>query len=213
MASRASAVVAVACVGALAVFASVALADGDPASDYLLSQAAFVPPDAGVPAASAKQLATLLQAAKARGYVIRVALIGSRYDMGSVTPLYRKPKPYARFLGQELYFVYKGKLLVVMPNGYGVSQAGKALPAQERLVDRLGAPKAGGAGLADAASAAVHALALADGVNVPMPALGSTAGSSSNHDRVVIGVAAAVAVLLLGIGAYLRRGLRTRGGA
>ena len=50
----------------------------------------------------------MLRDAKARGYEIRVALIASRYDMGSVGVLYRQPKRYARFLGQELAFVYKG---------------------------------------------------------------------------------------------------------
>src|SRR5437764_13595429 len=110
--------------------APVALADGDPASDFLLGQSVFVPPDDGVPDANAKQLESVVASAKAGGYEIRVALIGTRYDMGSVVALYRHPKPYARFLGQELYFVYKGRLLVVMPNGYGVSRGGKAQPPE-----------------------------------------------------------------------------------
>ena len=103
----------------LLLAAPAALADGDPASDYLLTYQAFVPPDDGIPPAYANQLTELLTAERKAGYTIRVALIGTRYDMGSVVVLYRMPKQYARFLGQELFFVYKGRLLVVMPNGYG----------------------------------------------------------------------------------------------
>ena len=67
--------------------APVAHADGDPASDYLLSMSAFVPPDANVPNGDAQQLRTVLATAKARGYEIRVALIATTYDMGSVATL------------------------------------------------------------------------------------------------------------------------------
>src|SRR5207253_520915 len=143
----------------LCVGAPAALADGDPASDYLLGQAVFVPPDDGIPDVNAKQLAAVVASAKAGGYEIRVALLGTRYDMGSVTALWRKPKPYARFLGQELYFVYKGRLLVVMPNGYGVSRGGKAQPADAAALDRLAPPRAGGLVLANAAAVAVQKLA------------------------------------------------------
>ncbi|HXK13902.1 MAG TPA: hypothetical protein VNH45_05145, partial [Gaiellaceae bacterium] len=50
------------------IVAPVARADGDPASDYLLSQSAFVPPDANISSGDAKQLRTVLADAKARGY-------------------------------------------------------------------------------------------------------------------------------------------------
>ncbi len=123
---------------ALALFAALALlptarADGDPASDYLLTRSTFVPPDLGIPAADAARLAQTVALARAAGYPIRVALIGSAYDLGSVASVYRRPKFYARFLGKELTLVYHGRLLVVMPNGYGVSRAGNALPASSRF--------------------------------------------------------------------------------
>jgi hypothetical protein len=179
---------------ALAV-AAPALADGDPASDYLLGRTAFVPPDAGVSSASANRLVQTLVDAKAKGYTIRVALIGSRYDMGSVTALWRLPKTYARFLGQELAFVYKGRLLVVMPNGYGTSLDGKATPAAQAVVDRL-APPARPAASADAAVRAVVALAAKEGVVVQPPAPVASSGSSTNRDRAIIAVAAVAAALL-----------------
>ena len=62
-----------------------ARADGDPASDYLLTRSTFVPPDLGISAADAARLSTTVALAQARGYPIRVALIGSAYDLGSVS--------------------------------------------------------------------------------------------------------------------------------
>lgn len=155
----------------LAAFAVVPLAraDGDPASDYLLTRTTFVPPELGISAADAARLSTTVALAEAGGYPIRVALIGSAYDLGSVSSLDRKPKQYARFLGQELTLVYHGPLLVVMPNGFGVARAGKALPASQRVVDRLPAPGSGGSGLVQAGIDGVRALAAAAGVHVPAP--------------------------------------------
>jgi hypothetical protein len=188
-------------------FAPLARADGDPASDYLLSQSTFVPPDDGVPAAYAEQLQATVREAKARGYAIRVALIGTRYDLGSVSVLDRKPKQYARFLGQELAFVYKGRLLVVMPNGLGYSERGRAVPRGQAVVDSLAAPGKDGAALASAATSAVVRLAAAAGVVVPEAPLGSgarTSGSNANRDRLTI-AAAALAATLLAAGAVLFR--------
>ena len=203
--------VLLAAVGACLLLAvPAALADGDPASDYLLTYQAFVPPDDGIPAAYANQLTELLTAERKAGYTIRVALIGTRYDMGSVVVLYRMPKAYARFLGQELFFVYKGRLLVVMPNGYGVSKGGKALPAEEAIADKLPVAGAGGAQLAMAATRAVRALAAASGVHVALPPLRGSKGTSTNQERLEIGVGAAILLALGGGLTLLRRRLRGR---
>jgi hypothetical protein len=173
--------------------APAALADGDPASDYLLSTTAFVPPDANVSNADAAQLRAVLEAAKARRFEIRVALIATRYDMGSVGALFRRPRQYARFLGQELFFVYKGRLLVVMPNGYGVSRGGKAVPSAQRIASRLPAPGTDGHALATGATAAVRELAAAAGVNVPLPEAKATKGHGGNW--LAIGIIALVVVV------------------
>jgi hypothetical protein len=179
---------AVACL----LVAPLARADGDPASDYLLGTSAFVPPDANVPNGDAKQLRAVLADAKARGFAIRVALIATTYDMGSVATLFRQPRQYARFLGQELFFVYKGRLLVVMPNGYGVSRGGKPVPSDQQLVDRLPAPGVNGHGLATGATAAVRKLAAASGVNVPLP---KVAASKSHTGWFAIGIIALVVIV------------------
>jgi hypothetical protein len=97
-------------------------------------------------------------AARAR-VPIRVAVIATPYDLGSVGALYRKPQRYARFLGQELSYVYKGRLLVVMPNGYGLW---RARPVPRRELEAVAAlPPAGttdAAKLADAADRATRTL-------------------------------------------------------
>jgi len=109
---------------ALIAFPTAARADGDPASDVLATQPLFLPHDAGIPTAQQVQLGELLQAAARNGYQIRVAVIASRSDLGSVTELWRQPQAYARFLDHELSLVYHGPLLVAMPGGFGYYDPG-----------------------------------------------------------------------------------------
>jgi hypothetical protein len=143
------------------------------------------------------------------GYTIRVAVIASRYDLGSVTVLDKQPKLYAHFLSQELRFVYKGRVLVVMTDGYGIARNGKPDLAEQKVLDQLRPPVVGhGSELADATVAAVRALASAVGVRiVAAPNAGKTtssSGSTTTRDRILI---AAIAVFLLcsGIGLTLYR--------
>jgi hypothetical protein len=198
--------VAAALVIAFALLApAAARADGDPASDWLLVKATFVPQDDGVPSSYAQQLQSVVREAKVRGYVIHVALIGTQYDLGSVYSRWKQPKPYARFLGTELYFVYKKKLLVVMPNGLAVTDGGKADPPEQKVVDRIPPPGANGPELAAAATRAVIALTADKGIVIAKPPLGkTTTGSSENQDRVKIAVAALVVALLVVGAAFLR---------
>ncbi len=189
------------------VVVPMAHADGDPASDWLLSQPSFVPEDDGVPGAYATQLNAVLSDAKARGYEIRVAVIGTRYDMGSVYVDWLKPNQYVPFLSRELYFVYKGRVLVVMPNGLAITDGnGKPAPAADRkLVAGLPAPGDDGAALTSAATHAVIRLAANHGAIVALPKLGHVSGSSMNRDRITIAASALVVVALLGVGGLWRR--------
>lgn len=171
-----------------------ARADGDPASDVLATQALFLPQDAGATPAQRAQLSALLATAARRGYPIRVALVASRGDLGSVTALWRQPETYARFLGQELAYVNKGPLLVVMPNGFGLTRLGRPLPGEAALVG-LGSPANGG--LAGAAIAAVRRLAAAAGHPLPVPSVGAPrASTSSNAIRWLVLAAGAVAIAI-----------------
>ncbi|MGA2926737.1 MAG: hypothetical protein ABSG43_12205 [Solirubrobacteraceae bacterium] len=146
--------------------AAPAYADGDPASDVLATQALFLPQDAGVPAPAQARLVALLGAAQRSGYPIRVALIASADDLGSVTELWRQPSSYADFLGQELSLVYRGALLVVMPDGFGLDQTAGAAPVQRSLLASLRPPGPGDE-LASAALTAVARLAAAAGHPLP----------------------------------------------
>jgi len=140
-----------------------AYADGDPASDVLALQTLFLAQDAGVPAAQQAQLGAELSAAQRSGYQIRVAIIASPTDLGSVTELWRQPQTYAKFLGQELSLVYRGPLLVVMPNGFGTYRIGRAAAGLPALTGERAR------GLGTAALAAIQRLASASGHTLPVP--------------------------------------------
>jgi hypothetical protein len=191
--TRLSVVRAVALLAILALVsgwsAAPARADGDPASDVLVTQRLFLPQDAALPTAQQAQLAALLQEASRDGYPIRVALIASPTDLGSVTALWRQPQNYARFLGQELSFVYHGPLLVVMPNGFGFFGFARSTAAL------TGAQPAAGA-LGTAALTAVQRLAAASGHRLSLPSATATAQSGSSDTTPWIAFAVGAALVL-----------------
>jgi hypothetical protein len=178
------------------VLGGTARADGDPASDYLLGTQVFIPFDLKLPKASQQELTSLVHDANTSGYTIRVALIGSAYDMGSVTSLWRKPKPYAKFLGTELTFVYKNRLLVVMPNGFGFNRPGHSTTKEYATLSKITIGP-GAAGLLTAAEKGVQQLAAASRVTIKRTG-DSSGGHSMAHDRVKI-IIAAVALLTAAI--------------
>ena len=187
-----------------AVGAQSARADGDPASDYLLGQKIFLPYDANFPPKQAAELTGLIDAANKAGFKIRVAILWSDYDMGSVTALWRKPHTYAKFLGLELGFVYKQRLLIVMPNGFGFNWPKHPAAAEYALLQKIPIPP-GAPGLLTAAKAAVKTLAAASGVTVAAPGHVTTPAQRNAHDREII-IAAVLAALALAVGArYLLR--------
>ncbi len=155
--------------------ASIASADGDPGSDVLVYQQLFLGSDAGVPIARQAALGQLLQAAARDGFPIRVAIIASRSDLGAITGLWLNPRAYARFLGLELSLAYKGRLLVVMPNGFGFNWPGHPTAAANQILVHLAIGR-GGTGLASAAEAAVRALAASGRIKLAAPAVGSGSG-------------------------------------
>jgi hypothetical protein len=184
-------------------------ADGDPASDYLITQPVFIPFDAHVSKGTSNELIALLAALKARGYELRVAVISSAYDLGAIPVLYRKPGEYAHFLGQELFYWYKHELLVVMPNGYGVYSHGAAPAADQKLVASFPpAATTGGNALVAAASRLVRALAARRAIDLSRVKAGSS--SSTGSDRLAIGGGAALALALAAGLVFLRRKLRAR---
>jgi hypothetical protein len=182
-----------------------AAADGDPASDYLIGQKVFYSFDAGIPAADTQRLNTMVANANRAGFPIRVALIRTPSDLGAAYQLYRKPQQYAQFLGQELLFVYRKRLLIVMPNGFGYAVAGKPVPAEKRRLEGIAAPGNDGARLADAGMVGVQQLARGAGHDLPLP---KTSDSSATSDRIKIGAIAVTAAALIAAAMLVRRGRR-----
>ena len=110
--------------------ASAARADGDPASDVLYFQDVYLPYAKPSTDAAAKLTSAVAAATKA-GFRIKVAVIQSEQDLGAVPSLFNRQDIYARFLGAELKTFYAQRLLVVMPAGFGIYNAGKAVDAEK----------------------------------------------------------------------------------
>lgn len=193
-----AAIAAVALAGSVA--ATPAHADGDPASDVLATQPLFLPWDANVPAAGQERLSSLLAHAERGGYPIRVALIASPSDLGSVGALWRRPQSYAAFLAQELSLLYRGPLLVVMPDGFGLEHARLAMRGVRRALGGIPVARDGAQLARDTltaverlAGAAGHPLTAAAAVAAPSR---SGAGAGGDWLAWIAWVAGAVLIAL-----------------
>ena len=102
-----------------------------------------------------------IASAYARGYRLKVAVIATVNDLGAVPSLFGKPHDYATFLGQELRFYYGGPLLVVMPNGLGVYDAGRSTVAEDKVIAGLTVKGGSADDLTSSAARAVRALTTA----------------------------------------------------
>ncbi len=193
-------------VAALAGAASPARADGDPASDFLLSQSTFLSPfDGHVAKAEATRLVAMIAQAKEKGLPLKVAVIVTRYDLGSVPVLFGKPQTYAKFLGQEDFYYWKDELIVVMPNGYGISKAKDLPPADKAAIAALPKPaSADGTTLVIAAQKAVQAVAARHGITLTAVTASGSSSATSDRIKIAAGVLAA-ALLALGVRFGLRR--------
>jgi hypothetical protein len=197
---------------AVAIACQLALADADPASDVLLGTSVFYPYSPPISPAVEKALNAEVAAAARADFPIKVALIGSPVDLGALPILYGKPKQYAKFLGQEISFGHTKLLLVVMPQGFGVSGLGPAATSAAASLTKP--PGTGSDALARAAIAAVPRLAAAAGhplANVGSPsASGSSGGGSALVPALaLVGAAIAAAITVLAVRRRLTRGRPT----
>jgi hypothetical protein len=160
------AIVLAAAVATVALRPSASGADGDPASDTLLEQSVFFPYNA--PSQSAR---LSLQQAVARVYAhgnrIKVALIYSETDLGSIPSLFGHPADYAHFLGIELGQWYVGPLLVVMPAGLGIYDGGRSTTAEEAILRSPRIDATSPDGLTRSATTAVQQLTAASALDSP----------------------------------------------
>jgi hypothetical protein len=182
---------------------AVARANGDPASDYLLVQSVFLPFNAKVDPNASADLSDTIREADKVGFRIKVAVIGTRYDLGTAFSLYNKPQKYAEFLGLELSFQYRDHLLVVMPEGFGSSINGRPDPRGITVVKRLPAPGTDTTKQVEAATEAVRRFAAASG---HVLAKGSSGGGSATRDRITIAAAVTALIALLAAIVLFRRG-------
>ncbi len=179
--------------GAVALVPAAARADGDPASDVLYNGRVFLPFEVKISAQEQKDLQETVDAAWKAGFPIKVAVISSRYELGSIFALWQKPQLYSKFLGAELAFLYKGRLLIVMPNGYGLHHGTVSTTAERKLLEQVPIGQ-GGDGLTASAADAVRALAAASGHQLQKPVHKT---SNAGRDRIVIVIAVVLAGLLI----------------
>ena len=180
-----------------------ARANGDPASDVLLTDQVFLPFEAPISKQAARQLRATVAEANKKGFKIRVAVIAFTGDLGTAVSLWRKHQPYSKFLWSEIAFVYSNRLLVAMPSGFGFYDGKKPIAKELRVLKGM-KPGTTPTPLAESATEAVRALAKANGVTLPKV---SSGGSSSNHDRYILGAALLAFLAVLFVPA---RVLRTR---
>ena len=189
------------------VLVPAAYADADPASDILYLQRIYLPFfGEKVSDANAQTLKKVVDKAWAKGYKVKVALIASRNDLGGVFQLWERPQTYADFLGRELIFLYKGKVLTAMPNGIGVYQYKTSVDPEKAIVRKIDIGE-GADGIANAATVAVARLA---GLKVPpLPSAdGGGDGGTPVWELVVIivgGLALLAAMVFFGPRVWRRR--------
>lgn len=123
--------------GAVGAFSANARADGDPGSDVLVYQPLFLASDSGISVSEQVRLGDLIHEATKSGFPVRVAIIAKPDDLGSVAALWQRPQTYARYLGIELSLAYPGRLLVVMPNGFGFNWPGHRSAPSDSILDHI----------------------------------------------------------------------------
>ncbi len=204
---------------AVAAFGPVAVAraDGDPASDVLLSQDVFTPYAPNTVSKPVKAaLDETVKRAKQEGFPVKVALVADRRDLGSAGQLIGEPQKYADLLTQELSLnvnhgsgLTSPRVLVVLPAGLGGNELGDN--AGTALEDVLPDPAEGADGLARTAAVAVGKLAAADGKAITLPALPAASaapadGGGGGVPGFVLFGAPVLVVLLVVVGLNARAG-------
>ncbi len=194
------------------IAAPLARADGDPASDYLVSQPVFLSYDAKIPPAQQRELIAAVASANKQGFPIKVALIWSSYDLGSLAGLFGEPRGYAKFLDIEDSKCWWGgscsggrfktttRLLVVMPQGLGFAQWKHNPAAGYRAIAGIKVDPTP-EGLATAATKAVVKLAAASGVKASTsggPGFANQPSGGTSRAEIIVAV---VAAILLGVAA------------
>lgn len=196
----------------LAVVSVEAFANGDPASHVLPSRDVFLPSDRAVCSAAGRRLEALTEASRKVGYPIKVAVIPTAEDLGTLFRLFGRPDKYARQLAvelpAELFEPEEGKrayrLLILMPAGLGLEGAS---PKESRALERIRVAAKTEAELTRLATRVVPRLARAAGSRVgrPRPKAecfevdSSSSSSSSSPVGTILIIVAPIAMLALAL--------------
>ena len=189
---------------ALAACVPSARADADPASDVLLAQNAFYPYEPPVSRALEITMETILRAAARAGLPLKVAVIGSREDLGAVPSFFGHPQQYAEFLDREISFNDRPALLVVMPAGFGVVAAGPPGTLAGLKVDTHESSD----DLVRSAIEAVVVLVRASGRKITAPSISAGSSAASAPPSIVFAVPVAVLLLAIAVVGIRRRASR-----
>jgi hypothetical protein len=174
------------------------LADADPASDTLLVTDVFLPYVPSTPVTLQRALERALNEIHRTGLNLKVAIIGSRVDLGGIPDVFGMPARYAAFLETEISYQGPQPLLVVMPDGLGIQDAGPANALAGLAIDS--SQQSGG--LAKTAVLAIERIAARRGRPIAGPSLDGAGGHSASPILVI----AIVLALVLAIGGvFLRR--------
>jgi hypothetical protein len=196
--------VAIVAAVAACVLAPPALANGDPASDFLPVTNVFLSLKKPSAYASGRDLLALTADAKKKKLPVKVAVIATPADLGLIQSVWKQPQPYADFLAKELvaYARYHGTLLIVMPNGYGLHGPG-ATPAGKKALAALPAPNTQDVDkLGKSAATAVRKIGAANGQTL----VGAPGGGSGTPAWLIVVAVIGGALLITGAVFFALRG-------
>lgn len=193
---------------AVAVRPALARGDSDPASDVLLVQNVFYPYQPQVSTALQNAMNAALHSASGAGLDLKVAIIGVPEELGLVTYLFGQPQAYAQFLDREISYNHPQPLLVVMPAGFGVANAGSAAPLSSVPVDKTQASY----GLTRSAILAVVALARERDPSITAPSIPSDSSPGGQAPALLVFGLPVALIALVALFAMRRRRVHRRQG-
>jgi hypothetical protein len=178
-----------------------ALADADPASDFLLVTSVFYPYQPPTSPAIKSALEKTLVKLKHLGLDVKVAIIGSADDLGGIPNLWNMPQPYAEYLGKEISFNYKQPLLVVMPSGFGLYALGPSSALDGLTIESSKQAD----GLAVTAIKAVVRLGRANGKPIQEPTIGKVTDAGKGAPTLIVFGAPVLLVTVAALAMLTRR--------
>jgi hypothetical protein len=193
----------------LAILAAQARANGDPASDVLLTQDVFLPYAPPVQPQLKTALDKVLKDARQAGFPLKIALILTPNDLGAYPDLFNQPQKYADVLSRELSTLNPHgdaldavHVLTVMPGGFGGNNLGDRVDEALQPITIQGDAQSDG--LAKAAIEAVARLATVNGHEVAIPpeadlALAKSAKSTSRKSTSPLIFVAPALLLFIGL--------------